>query len=545
METDSQQPENQQIAHRNTSGLTFSRLASIGVIIIGCFALIGWIFNIETFKSVLPGLVSMKANTAINFILGGVSLCNFRTRNKEIRVYPSAFAMLLILIALLTLIEYIFNLNLGIDQLLFKDSANAIATAHPGRMAPNTALTFILIGSALLLLNRSRPKYTLAQLFSIVGFLIAFLGFLGYLYGNAYFYQLDRAWTGMALHTSIAFVLLCAGILFASPDRGMMATISSHNAGGIMAQRLYPAAIAIPPLLCWLILLGYRSQVYTAEMAISLLGISNVSIFSVLIWWNARSLGAIDNQRRQAERSLQEAFAELEMKVEEQKRIATELGVTVHQVTAAVNELGASSETTAKLALAADRETQRAQALSSEGTAAVERTIEGMAALQEKVEAIARESLRCQNLIGQIGGIARAVSDLANQTNMLALNAAIESVRAGEGGKGFGVVATEIRKLADQSKESADLINRHASDIEKAIFLTVKVADEGQKRVLSGAKVTQETVATFQGVAEAIGEIASFNQQIALAAKEQAVALGQVVNAMNCLNAEANYKVSP
>lgn len=302
---------------------SFSKKAATTVVLIGCVVITGWIFHIEILKSILPGLVSMKANTATCFIISGSSLwlwhekLDDRTTRRDWNRAAFACASLVISIALLTLIQYNFNLNFGIDQLLFKDNTSAVSTPNPGRMAPNTALNFLLLGSALLLLNIPRPNYRPAQSFSLLALLIAFLGFLGYMYGNAYFYQPGAYFTAMALHTAVAFILLGLGILLACPDRGLMATITSDNAGGIMARRLSPTAIVIPPIVGWLILSGYRSKVYTAEMGISLLGILNVVVFAVLIWWNAQELGTIDSQRDRAEKALKQAFEELENRVEE------------------------------------------------------------------------------------------------------------------------------------------------------------------------------------------------------------------------------------
>ncbi|WP_322111870.1 sensor histidine kinase [Aerosakkonema funiforme] len=302
---------------------SYSRKAASTVLLIGCVVIAGWIFDIAILKSILPGLVSMKANTAICFILSGTSLQLWHRKLKNIsrqphlRIAAVACASLVISIGLLTLIQYGFNLNFGIDELFFKDNTSAVGTAYPGRMAPNTALNFFLLGSALLLLNIARLKYILAHSFTLVAFLIASLGLLGYIYGNSYFYKAGSSYTAMALHTAIAFILLCFGILFARPDRGLIAVVSSNNAGGIMARRLYPTAIAIPPIVGWLILSGYRSNVYTAEMAISLLGVLNVVVFAVLIWWNAKELGSIDEQRYRAEKALKEANEELENRVYE------------------------------------------------------------------------------------------------------------------------------------------------------------------------------------------------------------------------------------
>jgi signal transduction histidine kinase len=294
-----------------------SRIIAIAVAIIGLIVIGGWIFDIALLKSILPGWVTMKANTALGFILSGLSLWLLdRFSERRFGRYAAQLsAALVFLIGLLTLLQYCFPLDFGIDQLLFKESVDAVATAAPGRMALNSALNFALMGISLILLCYRRPFYNIIHALVILTFLIAFLGFLGYVYGNAYFYQYGSAFTAMALHTAIAFILLCLSILFATPQQGIMNAITQQNAGGLMAQHLFPAAIIIPPMVCWLILLGYRHQIYTAELAICLLGILNVIIFGTLIWWNARALGKIDERRHEAEIALKKANEDLEYRV--------------------------------------------------------------------------------------------------------------------------------------------------------------------------------------------------------------------------------------
>lgn len=254
------------------SAQTLSQTTAITVLVIGCIVIMGWLFNIATLKSVLPGLVTMKANTAIGFILSGLSLWFWHRHPPRHFSQHSAqlWAFLVLLLGVLTLLQYIFPIDFGIDQLIFKESVDAIATAAPGRMAPNTALNFFLIGSALLLLCHRRPQYLATHFFTIVSFLIAFLGLLGYLYGNAYFYHYGETFTAMALHTAITFILTCISIIIAHPQRGLMVVITMDNAGGILARRLFLAAILIPPLISWVILLGYRYEIYTPEMETSL-----------------------------------------------------------------------------------------------------------------------------------------------------------------------------------------------------------------------------------------------------------------------------------
>ncbi|MEG4804698.1 PAS domain S-box protein [Microcoleus sp. ARI1-B5] len=303
---------------------SFSKKAGIAVIAIGCTVILGWIFDLQLLKSILPGLASMKANTAICFILGGFSLLLQQRRRAELttikhqkidKILIFSVSYLIILISLLTLFQYSFNVDLGIDQLLFKDSSTLTALSAPGRMAPNTAAAFLLLGSALLLLSVRRPKYLRVQILSCCAFLIAFLGFIGYIYGQAFFYTIGTQ-TGMALHTAAAFMLLSLGILFANPERGLIAVIASDRAGGIMARRLLPQAIIIPPLVGYFIMSGERLQAYAPEVGISLLSVLNVIIFTVLIWQNAKTLCTADRKRYRAELGLRKAKSDLETQVD-------------------------------------------------------------------------------------------------------------------------------------------------------------------------------------------------------------------------------------
>jgi signal transduction histidine kinase/ActR/RegA family two-component response regulator len=303
---------------------TLSHKAAIVVTTIGCVVMFGWLFDIPTLKSVLPGLVTMKANTALGFILGGLSLWlwhqkregKWPSQTKAFNLAYYGLPLLVFLIGLLTLIEYYFHIDLGIDQLLFKE-VGAVATASPGRMAINTAFNFFLMGSTLFLFCLPRSPYVALQSLSVMVLLIAYLGLLGYLYGNSYFYQYGKGFTAMALNTAVAFILLSVGVILARPDRGLMRVTVGDHAGGIMARSLFLPATLLPPFICWIVLLGFRNKVYTPELGISLLGILNVITFSGLIWWSANFLGYIDRQRQQMQLALEEANNELEKRVVE------------------------------------------------------------------------------------------------------------------------------------------------------------------------------------------------------------------------------------
>ncbi len=231
--------------------------------------------------------------------------------------------------------------------------------------------------------------------------------------------------------------------------------------------------------------------------------------------------------------------SEIAATVEEQERMASQQAASVNQTTTTMDELGASSRATAQQVETAAIEAMQALNLAGGGTKSVKQTLEAMATLKTKVQDMQGQIMQLSEQTDRIGNISTLVSDLANQTNMLALNAAVEAVRAGEHGKGFGVVASEIRKLADRSKKSAAQINLLVADIQRAINSTVMVTDEGTKTVESGLNIAEETAAAFTGVANAINNVVLSSQQISLNAKQQAIAIEQVVEAMNSLNQAA------
>lgn len=228
--------------------------------------------------------------------------------------------------------------------------------------------------------------------------------------------------------------------------------------------------------------------------------------------------------------------SQIAVTIEQQERIASQQLYAVERTATTMDELGESSRACASQAEAAAVGAKQALALTVEGSQAVDNTLKEMATLKQNVEAIEKQILLLSEQTNRIGNISSLVSDLANQTNMLAINAAIEAWRAGESGKGFAIVATEIRQLADLSKESASKINALVADIQIAINSTTMVTDEGTKTVNSGVEIVRKTADAFAGVGEAIDRIVVNSQQISFTARNQAIAIQDVFQAVSSLN---------
>jgi methyl-accepting chemotaxis protein len=246
----------------------------------------------------------------------------------------------------------------------------------------------------------------------------------------------------------------------------------------------------------------------------------------------------------QVANTIASSSTQIAVTVEQQERSAVQQSTSVNQTTIIMDELGASSQLSAEQAQAATASAREALTITEKGILAVQETQESMTILKAKVEAITIEIGRLNQQTNQIGNISSLVTDLANQTNMLALNASIEAVRAGENGKGFAVIATEIRKLADQSKKSAEEINHLVMDIKNAIKSTITVTNEGTKTVELGNEISQKTAVAFSDVANTFNNVLLNNQQISQAARSQAIAIQQVVEAMNVINQSAKETAS-
>ena len=187
--------------------------------------LVGWVFDISALKSVLPGAVEMKANTAVGLLLAATSLLMLRTR--PLPRWQSAARLVALAVAAIgaaTLCEYVTGWRLGIDELLFRDHVKAFNPV-PGRMSPYSTVAFIAIGSALAALPKRglRPLVLLGVIMTVA---IGALTLVGYLW-NASELMTDQWVPPVAMNTALGFILLGIGTWLA---RG--AILGRASAGG-------------------------------------------------------------------------------------------------------------------------------------------------------------------------------------------------------------------------------------------------------------------------------------------------------------------------
>jgi len=299
---------------------TFSQLDGKFVALAGGTVLIGWIFDNELLMRVFPGFVAMNPMTAVCFMAAGTSLCCFWSSNHS----PSPLKLqagqmlagLLVIVSVLKLLDYLLGWNFRVDELLFRGRLGTNQGGIPNRMAPNTAINFLLSGFALSLLNSRAGNRRLSQNLSLVVSFHSLLALLGYTYSANYLYGIG-SFIPMALHTAVLFLLLSLGMLFAQMNSDAVALFVSNTPGGVIARRLLPFSLGVPAILGAFRLWGEKHEIYNSEFGVTVMVVVLMAIFTGLIWWNAVLLNRTDLQRREAEAELKTAHDELEIRVQE------------------------------------------------------------------------------------------------------------------------------------------------------------------------------------------------------------------------------------
>lgn len=288
----------------------WSRFFVYAVMIIATLALLGWILNIDLLKRIIPGIVAMNPLTAVSFLLTGIAFIYCQGTHQ--RWIGQASCGLVVSLAVIKLAEYALGVEEGIDNWLFHAQLEADQLgAISNRMAVNTAFCFGLIGGALWLSQRPSPRtQRVATYLALVNLFIPLLSILGYIYVVDVFYAV-LAYVPMALHTALSFVLLSLALLFGSPNKGIMADITSAQAGGILARRVLPLIFTIPIFLGVLILLGQWQKLYGLDFGLALFTVGIILLFLIAIWRIIKTLNHFDQAREKAEIALREANHEL------------------------------------------------------------------------------------------------------------------------------------------------------------------------------------------------------------------------------------------
>ncbi|MBI2413781.1 MAG: methyl-accepting chemotaxis protein [Deltaproteobacteria bacterium] len=207
--------------------------------------------------------------------------------------------------------------------------------------------------------------------------------------------------------------------------------------------------------------------------------------------------------------------------------------IAVSETTTTVEEVKQTATVSSQKARHVSEISQNAVQVSQTGSKLVGETIDGIGRIKEQMEYIAETIVRLSEHNQAISEIIASVDDLAEQSNLLAVNASIEASKAGEHGKGFIVVAQEIKSLSEQSKQATKQVRAILNDIQKSSGAAVMATERGSKSVDSTVRQSAGTGDTISALSSSIGEASQAVMQIAASSQQQLVGMDQVALAMN------------
>lgn len=223
--------------------------------------------------------------------------------------------------------------------------------------------------------------------------------------------------------------------------------------------------------------------------------------------------------------------------VQQQSSSTSQTASSVSETTTTVEEIRKTAETADSSSKQMSDVAQQSRATSDDALQAVAHGAQAMQHIRSEVESIAQNILDLSEKNMQIGEIVQSVNAIAEQSNLLAVNASIEAAKAGDHGKGFSVVASEVKALAQQSKEATDQIRSILGEIQKSSNAAVMITEQGVKRVEEGAALIEELGRTIQNLAGAIQQNSDSATQISLISTQQLAGIGQITEAMRNIGA--------
>ena len=285
----------------------FERVAIINIIIVfalSAIILTGWLFYDSPVKNLFPGNQLSNPVTSICFLLACISLICLINSRKQFRTIGKTLASVVLLIGLVKFSEVLFNYSTGIDKWLFTNKLALNSNAgRPNFMAPNTAMSFFILGVSLLLFRyKINKKNLLSDYFASAVGLISLASLIGYAYQSMEFYQAKK-YIPMALPTALSFFLVSSAILLRRSEFGFFSLFTTKYEGSKTARFLVPFAVLIPITTGLLRLYGESIGLYSSGMGVALFAITNIILFLFVIW---RSVLSINTSSQALEAEMEE-----------------------------------------------------------------------------------------------------------------------------------------------------------------------------------------------------------------------------------------------
>jgi methyl-accepting chemotaxis protein len=280
--------------------------------------------------------------------------------------------------------------------------------------------------------------------------------------------------------------------------------------------------------------MGFVERVGRGELGgqMAVMGKDEIGHLGTTLNSMVEGLRQLARQSREATENLNAAAAEIRASTQEQAASVEEQLAAVQETAATVDEITHSGTQIGKRAQEVIASAQAAAQTSMAGLQAVEDTARAMDAIREQAEAVAENIVALSEKTQAVGEIIASVNDISERTHLLALNAAIEAAAAGEHGRSFAVVASEMKTLADQAKDATMQVRSILGDIQRGINSSVMLTEEAVKRVGAGKERTDITQQTITGISSQIQESVQTFQQIVASTNQQQLGIEQVMGAL-------------
>lgn len=278
----------------------FRRLALASALVVasvGAMVMVGWWLNISVLKSIRPDFVSMKFNTALGFLLAGTSLYLLLQRPPDFRhQLERACAWTVTLVGIVSLAQWIFLVDFGVDEIFVRDNVSAMFDHFPGRMSPATALSFVLIGLHLLL-RKARSNHFADFIPALLVFAIGYFGILSHALESEAILR-GPIYGTMAVSTWVAVAAMGLAMLLSAPDYPGISLIHSDSLTGHLLRRFIPVVIILPPVASAICLHLAQLGFFDESTAFSFIVFFLVGAISGLMLFTGKTIQRVESKRQ-------------------------------------------------------------------------------------------------------------------------------------------------------------------------------------------------------------------------------------------------------
>lgn len=245
--------------------------------------------------------ISMKTNTSIGLLCLSVAVILHSSRSStKVHVIARLLSAFAGAVGAATFAEHLFHLDLGIDQLLFTEGPGAIATSSPNRMGPPSAVMLSILGFALASISKPDAPGRSIPWLGLLTLILSVIALAGYFLNARDLYELPTI-TGIAPHTALSYLLLSMAVLLLRADQPPIDLLFRNDAGGQMARRLIPVALVLPPLVGIAIAKSRDANILDQNMARVVLQVLLVVPLLAFIAWTGRHLSQLAQARDRAQ----------------------------------------------------------------------------------------------------------------------------------------------------------------------------------------------------------------------------------------------------